>query len=135
VDPKRLGYLGHDLGGSYGGILAGVDKRPKAFVLIAGAPSLADTPAFAGWEAGNPNQTYGLDLDPVNFVPKAAPASLFFQFGKRDGFVAESLAKQYYEAASQPKQIEGYDDIHAMDSDAVREAHQAWLIEQLKLAP
>ena len=75
------------------------------------------------------------DLDPVQYVPNASPANIFFQFGKRDAVVSESLANHCYEAASQPKKIEWYDDLHDMHSDPVVKGHQTWLIEQLNLAP
>src|SRR5215208_6315762 len=39
VDPKRLGYVGHSYNASVGAILSGVDRRFKAFVLMAGAIS------------------------------------------------------------------------------------------------
>ena len=138
VDPKRLGFVGHDYGGVYGGILAGMDKRAKTYVLIAGVPSFANWIAFFVNHESTASERYlpfVQDIDPINFVPNAAPASIFFQFGKNDSSVTESLANQYYEAASQPKKIEWYDDTHDMHTDPVREAHQAWLIEQLNLAP
>jgi dienelactone hydrolase len=136
VDPQRLGYVGHDYGGVYGGILAGVDKRAKTYVLIAGAPSFADL--ICNSCTGLKRDQYlpiVQDLDPINFIPNAAPASIFFQFGKNDSTVTESLANQFYKAASQPKQIEWYDDVHDMHTDPVVKAHQAWLLEQLSLAP
>jgi fermentation-respiration switch protein FrsA (DUF1100 family) len=138
VDPQRLGYVGHDYGALYGGILAGVDKRPKIFVLIAGLSSFS---AWIPFFVNNENTAIERylpivqDLDPIQFIPNAAPASLFFQFGKNDAFVTESQANQYYEAASQPKKIEWYEDLHDMHSVPVMKAHQAWLIEQLKLTP
>jgi dienelactone hydrolase len=135
VDPKRLGYLGHDYGAVYGGILAGVDRRAKAYVLIAGVPSFDNWIGLFGSISPQQYLAYVQDIDPINFVPQAAPASIFFQFGKKDAVVPESLANQYYEAASQPKQIEWYDDLHDMHTAPVRAAHQAWLIEQLDLAP
>src|SRR5262249_28068863 len=33
VDPKRIGYVGHSYGATFGGVLAGVEKRIKAYVL------------------------------------------------------------------------------------------------------
>lgn len=39
VDPKRLAYVGHSYNASIGAILSGVDRRFKAFVLMAGTMS------------------------------------------------------------------------------------------------
>src|SRR6266480_2167742 len=39
VDPKRLAYVGHSYNAMVGGILSGVDRRFKAFVLMAGPMS------------------------------------------------------------------------------------------------
>jgi len=138
VDPKRLGYVGEDGDGVYGGILAGVDKRAKAYVLVAGYPSIGEFLISIAVDPSDPNQYMGFfqDIDPINFVPHAAPASLFFQFAKNDNKgLTENLANQYYAAASQPKQIKWYDDNHYMKSDPVLKDRQAWLIDQLALAP
>jgi len=39
VDPKRLAYVGHSCDASAGGFLSGIDKRFKAFVIMAGSLS------------------------------------------------------------------------------------------------
>jgi cephalosporin-C deacetylase-like acetyl esterase len=41
VDPKRIGYVGHSYGAQWGAILAAIDKRMKAAVLMAGVPTAA----------------------------------------------------------------------------------------------
>ena len=136
VDPKRLGYVGQDAGGIYGGVLAGVDKRAKTYVLVAGWPSFGYMIRSYMESSSDLYLAYVQDIDPVNFIPDAAPASLFFQFAKNDELgLTESLANQYYAAASQPKKIERYDDTHNLLSDPVVKARQSWLIDQLKLAP
>ena len=38
VDVKRIGYVGHSYGGIAGGVLAGVEPRIAAFVLLGAAP-------------------------------------------------------------------------------------------------
>jgi dienelactone hydrolase len=40
VDPARLAYAGHSYGAQFGAILAAVDKRLRAAVLMAGVPEL-----------------------------------------------------------------------------------------------
>src|ERR1041384_581823 len=52
VDPKRLAYVGHSCDAATGGFLSGIDKRFRAFVLMAG--DLSDevdkkTKAFQGF--------------------------------------------------------------------------------------
>ena len=132
VDPQRLGYVGHDYGALYGGVLAGIDHRIKTYVLIAGTPSFADFGALFGF----PREKYlpvVHDLDPDQYVPKAAPASLFFQFGENDGIVPKDVATRYFDAASEPKKIEWYADIHDMRNDLASQARLQWLTDQLKL--
>jgi dienelactone hydrolase len=132
VDPDRLGYVGHDYGAMYGGVLAGVEHRLKTYVLIAGTPNFVDFGILFGFK----RETYQpvvQDLDPDKFVPEAAPASLLFQFGENDAVVPKDAANRFFEAASQPKQIEWYPDIHDMHNAAAREARLQWLTEELKL--
>jgi fermentation-respiration switch protein FrsA (DUF1100 family) len=143
VDPQRLGFVGHAEGATYGGVLAGADKHAKAYILVGGWPSFANL-ICAYWSTycSVPPKTsidtiltYVKDIDPTSLVAQAAPASLFFQFGKNDAGVTESLANQLYAAASQPKKIEWYDDSSLMSTGPVVKARQVWLIDQLKLAP
>jgi fermentation-respiration switch protein FrsA (DUF1100 family) len=136
VDPGRLGYVGHDYGAVYGGTLSGVDHRIKTYVLVAGTPSIADIISSSmsgdnsGFERDKYLQSLG-DLDPIRYVLTAAPSSIFFQFGQRDALVSMDMANSFYAAASQPKKVEWYDDLHSMASDAVRQARDAWLADQL----
>jgi hypothetical protein len=39
VEPKRLAYVGHSCDATAGGFLSGIDKRFKAFVIMAGGLS------------------------------------------------------------------------------------------------
>ncbi len=49
VDAKRLAYIGHSYGAAMGGLLAGVEKRIKAYVLAVGDGGLVEH--FTGEEA------------------------------------------------------------------------------------
>ena len=42
VDRKRIGFVGHSFGAHTGALLAGVEKRIKAYVIMAGGPSLTE---------------------------------------------------------------------------------------------
>jgi hypothetical protein len=37
LSAARLGYVGHNFGASFGGVIAGVERRIPAYVLMAGA--------------------------------------------------------------------------------------------------
>jgi dienelactone hydrolase len=134
VDPDRLGFVGHDYGAAYGGVLAGVDHRIKTYILAAGTPSFADWIVYFGYprEAYDP---FVRDLDPIRYIPHAAPATVLFQFSEGDAFVPKEKAISFFNAASEPKKIEWFDDTHQMISQAVRQARQEWLTEQLRLNP
>ncbi len=132
VDPNRMGYVGHDYGALYGGVLAGVEPRLKTLILVAGTPSFVDFGILFGFKREDYQTVVG-DLGPDVYVAKAAPASLLFQFGQQDAVVPEEKANQFYEAASEPKKIEWYADIHNMENEQAREARLKWLVEKLSL--
>jgi len=139
VDPERLGYVGHDYGAMYGGMLAGTDPRLKTYVLLAGTPSFADWSAYFGSIDFLKPENYlpvVEDLDPIQHISNAAPASLFFQFAQNDRFIPEEAGNRFYEAASEPKKIEWYTAAtHELKVEAALQARQDWLADQLNLTP
>ena len=137
VDRRRVAFVGHDYGAMYGSIVAGLEKRVKAYVLMAAVPTFSDW-SLKYWpvtaKAGE--QVYRQtmkEIDPINYVARAAPASLFFQFAKTDKFIPRETAMAYYAAASNPKLIKWYDTIHELDIEAARTDRRAWLARQLRL--
>lgn len=137
VDRKRIGFVGHDYGAMYGSILSGVDKRVKAYVLIAGMGNFGDW-SLKYWKgpATNGADVYRklMDLvDPINYVGRAAPAKLMFQFSSADKYISRETANAYYDAASHPKQIRWYETDHAMNIEMVRKERSDWLTQHLRL--
>jgi dienelactone hydrolase len=120
VDPKQIGYVGHSFGATWGGVLAGVESRITAYVLMAGDAQTSAT--------GAPD-TSGLDA--ILYIGHNVTAPVLFQFSSRDEYISEADALQYYQAAQSPKKILWYDSTHA----GLRESGQAdrliWLSEQL----
>jgi dienelactone hydrolase len=117
VDPERIAYVGHDFGAMYGSVLMAVDKRPMAYVFIAGASNFNKWMLF-----GVPSDTPGLDaykarmdeFAPTRFVALAAPAPILFQFAQADQYVPREDAQVFYDAASEPKEMKQYRTGHAM---------------------
>lgn len=137
VDPERIGFVGHDFGAMYGGILAGVDPRIKTYLLMAGTGRFADWFLLFWPSTSDKREEYktGMNpVDPINYYPHAAPASLYFQFGDKDTFVSESAAQEQYEVASEPKTIKIYGAEHELN-DAARRDRILWLKSELSLEP
>jgi len=143
VDPKRLAYVGHSYNASVGGFLSGIDKRFKAFVLMAG--SLSDELDLKTREAQEYRQKIGPEkfdaftakwawLDPGKFVSHAAPATVFLQYASQEKFLTPERARAYAARVSEPKRFKEYDAPHALNAEARRD-RIAFLTEQLNLKP
>jgi len=139
VDPKRIAYVGHSCDGTAGGFLSGIDKRFKAFVIMAG--NLSDeadlkTKAFQDYR-----QKVGPDkfdafmakyswTDPGKYASHAAPAFVLLQYASDEPFAGPELAKQYAAVVSEPKKFKIYQAPHALNAEATRD-RIAFLAEQL----
>ena len=89
VDKARVGLVGHDYGGMYSMMMAGVDQRAKAYVYVAVVPSLNDW-AFLGPQpksrAAYLKQNAMLEL--TDYLRQVKNASTFVQFGSKDVYVS-----------------------------------------------
>jgi dienelactone hydrolase len=143
VDPQRIAYVGHSYNAEVGGFLSGIDKRFKAFVLMAG--SLSDAVDAQSDDYKQFRQKVGPEkfdafvakyqwLDPGKFVSRAAPATVFLEYASQEDFLTPVRAKQYAAIVSEPKQLKIYDAPHALNAEARRD-RIAFLTDQLKLKP
>jgi len=145
VDPQRIGYVGHSLGATKGGILAAVDKRIRAYVLMGGAVSIthnyriSTNPLIVQYRESIPTQEWEEFLamlepfDAVHYIVNAAPASLLFQFAHSDEFISQEEARLYEQVASEPKQSMWYDCEHEFNEEARRDRIE-WLAARLGFA-
>jgi len=143
VDAKRVAYVGHSYNAMVGAILSGVDRRFKAFVLMAG--SMSDevdlkTPEYqayrqkVGPEKFDAFVTKFNWLDEGKYVSHAAPAAVFLQYATQEKFLTPERAHRYETVVSQPKHFKLYEAPHALNAEARRD-RIAFLTEQLKLKP
>jgi dienelactone hydrolase len=143
VDKKRLAYVGHSYNATIGAFLSGVDRRAKAYVLMAGG--LSDevdlrTPEYqayriqVGPEKFDAFITKYSWLDQGKYVTHAAPAFVFMQFATQERFLTPERARLYEKIVSEPKSLKIYDAPHALNAEARRDRIQ-FLTEQLKLKP
>jgi len=125
VDPGAIAYVGHSLGATWGGPLAGTERRIGSYVLMAGYPSQTEAyrsnphpfmrqfrARFEGREELERYLAVLGPLDPVHYIGQAAPAALLFQFARDDEFITQGEAQRYYSAASCPKEVKWYPTDH-----------------------
>ena len=140
VDAERIGYSGGSYGGAMGGLLAGVEKRIKAYVLWVGDGGLVahvNGPDDAGnrFHQMAPEQREAwlqamLPIEPIRFVGMAAPSALFFQSGRSDRLIPVEDAARFSAAGSEPKRIAWYEAGHSLNPDAYRD-QALWLEAQI----
>lgn len=135
VASGRLALVGHDFGAMHAAIVASVDRRPAAAVLIAPVPRWADW-FLPFWPIAGDRYDYLRALapyDPITHVASAAPARLLFQFARNDFYIAAMTGGEVMRAASEPKALKSYDADHAMKDPAARADRLAFLEEALRL--
>jgi dienelactone hydrolase len=139
VDRKRLAYVGHSCDGFAGAFLSGIDKRFKAFVLMAGGwpdDTFKKSPMYEqyrqkiGAEKFDAFQAEHSWADTGKYVSHAAPAVVFLQFASDEQFATPEMDKDYFAAVSEPKRMKIYEAPHALNADATRD-RIAFLAEQL----
>jgi len=141
VDSKRLAYVGHSYNASTGAFLAGMDKRFKAFVLMAG--NLSDEVDMRSKEFQEFRKQVGAEkldafmanhawLDEGKYISHAAPAHVFLQYATKEDFLTPERAKEYYAIVSEPKQMKIYEAPHSLNAEARRD-RIAFLVKELGL--
>lgn len=128
VDPARLAYIGVSYGGAMGALLAGVERRLKTYILAVGDGGLvshftgADDPPNGPFSVSRERWNRWLaamrPIEPLRFVSRAAPASIFFQSGRHDRLVPPADAVWLHRAASEPKTVKWYEAGHGLGPQA-----------------
>ncbi len=137
VDRTRVALVGHDYGGMYGAIVAGVDGRARTHVLIAATASLLDWAFFYDKKPVS-RETYLRQHEALSLCDHLAAAttvSFFFQFAEQDRFVTLPKAQALFGAAPGAKQMAIYGGAgHEMTAPAsIRADRTAWLVRELAI--
>jgi hypothetical protein len=119
-----MAYVGHSYGATWGGVLAGVETRLRAYVLMAGYAQVSenDTPQVP-------------ELDAIRYLGHAAPAAYLFQFAENDVFIDHTEAQLYFDTANEPKTMLWYDTDHFALQQASQADRLSWLGQQLGFTP
>ncbi len=146
VDPKRIAYIGHSYGAIAGGVLAGVEPRISAFVLIGAVPSYAkhiqenQSPYWQemrkSMSAADFDRTLALlrETDPDRYLPLAR-TPLLIQCARFDTDDNVRACPEVHRLAGGAKRIVWYDDDHNFTSLEALRDRLAWLQKYLKLKP
>jgi cephalosporin-C deacetylase-like acetyl esterase len=122
-DPARIGYLGASMGGFLGAMLAGVDERVQAPVLLVSGgdwstmleSSVAREFRRRATSAGIERARRLLDpIDPVRWVGRISPRPVLMIAGDADTAVPPASARALHAAAREPKTVVWYHGGHTM---------------------
>ena len=72
-------------------------------------------------------------LDALNYVPRAAPVQLLFQFARFERFFSDAAMNRYFQAASEPKAVLWYDTGHDLNDIQTLLDRATWLQKQIEL--
>lgn len=138
VDPRRIGFVGHDYGAMYGGIVAGVDKRVKAYVFMAAMGNFSDW-SLKYWPvtAAKGEAVYRKvmnDVEPINHISRATADAFLFQFSNTDKFISKETALAYSNAAKKRKEVKWYDSLHDLNVAVAKQDRREWLTRELRLS-
>ena len=136
VDAQRTAFVGHDFGAMYGMLASSMDRRAKTYVFMAGVPHFIDWFLFAKQPRDLAAYRQQIaPLDPVRYVGRLAPASIFFQFANADQYVSATQAAEFYAAAGPRKHMATYEAGHDLHTAEVAADRVAWLKRELELKP
>ncbi len=144
VDEDRIGYVGLSFGAMMGGVLAGVDKRFRTFVLVAGLVGFShhyrDTqqPVDARWREATPEEEWARflvtisSIDAEHYIGNSAPTPILFQSARYDIGVPEQKSQEFFEAAAEPKELKWYETGHMINDPQAVADRAAWLRRHLE---
>jgi cephalosporin-C deacetylase-like acetyl esterase len=145
VDATRVGFVGHSWGASTGAILAAVDPRPVAFVLITARPSwteyvrseergrLSSISKMLGPEKWAAYLAALAPFDAVAWLPRTTGTELLLQFGTQDDVVVPAAVDEFVAAAPADATVKRYPAGHTLDAAATAD-RAAWLATRLGVA-
>jgi dienelactone hydrolase len=136
VDARRVAVVGHDFGGMFGAVLAGVDGRAQSYVIMASTPQFTDWYLYGPPMEDAEKERYVARLsalDPVRHIRQANGAAFLFQFGREDEYVPQDKATEFVEAAPGTPRVEWYDAVHELNVEQAHRDRIEWLDERLGL--
>jgi dienelactone hydrolase len=134
VDAERIGYVGWSAGARTGALVAAVEPRIDAFVLMSGGaePVSAYAREAPAELRADVERILGA-VDPLRSIGRARPGTLLLQNGRRDEVVPQRALRALANAAAPARpEVRWYPAGHALDDAAYRD-QLAWLEQRLEL--
>jgi dienelactone hydrolase len=131
VDPSRIGLVGWSFGARVGAIVAGVEPRIRAFVLMSGgsvpvSAYVAEVPAALRAQV---RRTL-TQIDPLRWIAHARPGTILLQDGRKDTVVPRAALLALAHAAPKGTELRWYAAPHELNDRAYRD-QLAWLSRKL----
>jgi dienelactone hydrolase len=134
VDDERIALVGWSSGARVGAIVAGVDRRVKAFDLLsAGSPPVSEYASQAPADLRPAIEQELGAVDPLRWVKLARAHTILLQDGKSDEVVPRAALDALAAAAGKAAEVRWYDQGHA-PSNAAWADQLAWTADRLGVA-
>jgi dienelactone hydrolase len=131
IDPHRIGVVGWSSGARTAAVVAGVEPRIRAFVLMsAGAVPVSEYTRLAPASLRSEIRNVLTAVDPLRWIARGRRGSIFLQDGLRDAVVPRRALKAIVRAAPPRTRVRWYDAGHPLNRAAVHE-QLAWLEQRL----
>jgi dienelactone hydrolase len=130
VDAEKFGLVGWSMGGRLAALVAGVDDRVRATVLMsAGAAPVDAYVAGAPVELQDVVREVLTPIDPLTRIDDAK-GKVLVQAGRQDSIVPAAALQAVIDAAPKGTKVEWYPTDHALDEQAETDRLD-WLSDQL----
>lgn len=138
VDAKRIAYVGHDYGATFGAIVAGIDTKVKGFALAAGTPHITAWYMYgsaSGVPSGTDAEHFLNSFKAINADTMIAKtkSKILLQYALHDDYISQEHAQDMKTAAPKNSVFKTYDTGHAMDLPQVATDRREWLTNLLNL--
>jgi len=142
-DVRSVAFVGHGYGANWGAVLGSIEKRVRAFVLIAGYPALSELVQSEDPEWANMRYALGAErvaryqasiaaVDPIQYLPHWMGAPVLLQFGRFDTFVTHAMSERLKQALPR-EQVLVYDAGHSVNDPKAMTDRFAFLARSLQL--
>jgi dienelactone hydrolase len=133
VDPQRIGLVGWSLGARTGAIVAGIEPRIKAVVLMSGGATPVSTYVAQVPAALRPEVRRTLTaIDPLRWIARARPGTILLQDGRKDKVVPRAALLALAHAAPHGTELRWYPAPHELNVAAYRDQLD-WLARKLRI--